>query len=86
MEWAISHGFKIEPGERFFKLYVLTPSGVIGYPTEKDIDKVLQILEREKIKIDYRKLAEVNVKKLWNIIQYLSKETFKTCTLDSFFG
>jgi len=85
MQWAKSHGFKIEPGERFFKLYVLTPDGVIGYPSEKDVDKVVKILEKNNIVIDYRKLAKVNVKKLWNIIEHLSKETLKTYTLDTFF-
>jgi DNA polymerase elongation subunit (family B) len=85
MHWAISHGFKIDPGERFFKLYVLTPDGVVGYPSEKDIDKVVKILEKNRIVIDYKKLAKVNVKKLWNIIEHLSKETLKTYTLDTFF-
>jgi DNA polymerase I len=86
MEWANAHGFKIEYGERFFKLYVLSPEGVVGYPSEKDIEKVVQILEKDNIPVDYRKLAKANVQKLWNIINYLSKENLKTSTLDSFFG
>jgi DNA polymerase I len=85
MEWAVSHGFEIEPGERFFKLYVKTPEGVIGYPSEKDLESVLKILEQKKIEIDYKKLGRISVKKLWNTIEHLSKETFKTYTLDNFF-
>ena len=85
MDWAISHGFEIEEGERFFKLYVKTPEGVIGYPSEKDLETVLQILRDRKIEIDYKKLARISVKKLWNIIEHLKEETFKTYTLDNFF-
>jgi DNA polymerase I len=85
MDWAISHGFEIEAGERFFKLYVKSPEGVIGYPSERDLDNVLKLLKQKKIEIDYKKLARINVKKLWNIIEHLSKETLKTYILDNFF-